>query len=165
MVRYGASGQYRLCLTGLGHLNSRRTYNMHYWFKSNVNLSEWVDLASWWSCIREGLGLRPAQSGLYTCFVDQHFLFDCSNPFLWNIYWSESRLPWLDKVFFWYVWMELGWSECHGHSGVWTSLNGLFCSESLLYHVAVSKLFIWLLFIKMQTTKYSCSRYNKITLL
>ena len=32
-----------------------------YWFKSYGDFAEWVDFAYWWSCIRKGLRMQPAQ--------------------------------------------------------------------------------------------------------
>ena len=45
---------------------------MHYWFKSYSDFAEWVDFAHWWSFIRKGLCLQPAQQA---CFYVSSVLY------------------------------------------------------------------------------------------
>ena len=48
-------------LTFFRDSKSWRASKSLYWFKSYGIFAEWVDFAYWWSCIRKGLCLQPAQ--------------------------------------------------------------------------------------------------------
>ena len=45
---------------------------MHYWFKSYADFAEWVDFDYWWSCIRKGLRLQPAQQAGFQSSMNVH---------------------------------------------------------------------------------------------
>ena len=53
----------------LGDSKSRRASKSHYWLKSYVNYTEWVDFSHWWSFIRKGVRLQSAQ---LACFSNIH---------------------------------------------------------------------------------------------
>ena len=48
-------------LTFFRNFKSRRSSKLLYCFKSYGDFAEWVDFFCWWSCIRKGLRLQPAQ--------------------------------------------------------------------------------------------------------
>ena len=70
----------RLCWKILENSKSLRASKSHHWFKSFGEFAEIGDFAYWWSCIRKGLRLKPAQEA---CFI-----------IVPNLFWNSQKLLW-----------------------------------------------------------------------
>ena len=60
-VQNGAFSQKQMLLTFFKDSKSWRETKLLYWFKRYGNIAELVDFDCWWSCIKKGLRLQPAQ--------------------------------------------------------------------------------------------------------